>query len=286
MSAKLWSAPTQPFQTTLNGSMGTGDTSLSLTNSTGLQAPGVLVINRQDGAGNNTFNKMEFVTFTGISGKNVSGLTRGVAGSVAKSHNSGALVEEYISVTHWGDLLLFLGISHNELTGVDKVLTHVSSLTVTGVSGLSAIKGDVVFVPGSFVTIYSVSGASSYPFVTWNMPVGGGGMQPLQVMGGLVSGANQTPYLIIEEATSLKSISAVVRSPVSGASLVFDINNNLTTVFTDQNTRLSILGGGTFASTASIAVKTLTPGNLMSLDIDNTSTGVGTADNLTVILET
>ena len=55
-------------------------------------------------------------------------------------------------------------------------------------------------------------------------------------------------------------------------------------MFTDQNTRLRILGGGTYASTASVAVTALTAGQILTLDCDCVG-GTGGQD-LTCLLET
>lgn len=72
----------------------------------------------------------------------------------------------------------------------------------------------------------------------------------------------------------------VLRTPASGASLVIDINKNGTSIFTDQNTRLLISGGGTYASTASIGTKGFTAGDILSADIDM---GGGSGSDLSII---
>ena len=72
----------------------------------------------------------------------------------------------------------------------------------------------------------------------------------------------------------------MLRTPASGSSLVLDINKNGTSIFTDQNTRPTIVGGGTFVSTASIGTKTLNAGDIFTMDID---IGGGTGADLTVI---
>lgn len=65
MAVKLWKAATSnAFQTTLNGSVASGDTSIVLTSATGLQAPGVLVIDRVDGNGTATSTIREYISFT------------------------------------------------------------------------------------------------------------------------------------------------------------------------------------------------------------------------------
>jgi len=142
MSAKLWKASTSnAFQTTLNGNVLSGDSSITLTSVTGLQAPGVLVIDRVDANGTATNSLREYISFTGISTNTLTGVSRGLGGSTAQSHTSGAVVEETFSVTHWGDLLDFLAVSHNSsgnivasnatLTNATLITPFISSATIT-----------------------------------------------------------------------------------------------------------------------------------------------------------
>lgn len=107
--ATFWKTATaNAFNTTLNGAIGSSDTSITLTAVTGLQAPGVIVIDRQNAAGVNTPTLREYITYTGISTNTLTGCTRGVASSTAQAHASGAVVEEVFSTTHWNDMLTLL----------------------------------------------------------------------------------------------------------------------------------------------------------------------------------
>lgn len=268
MAVNLWAAPTQPFQTTLNGSMGATDVTFALTSITGLQAPGILVIDRQDGQGNNTFHKMEFVSFTGISGNAVTGVVRGLAGSNAIVHNSGAVVEAYLTVTQWKDLQDFLLLEHVS-TGQVKTLSHVRQITATGVSSASGLRGDVVIVPGTNLNAYALSGASGYNFIKLEVGVNSVFLPEISSPTAMASGTNMMPLLLIKDTLNVKSISVVFKSPTSNATAVLDINKNFSTMFTDQNTRLMVPQGGTYASTASIGIISLTGGNVISVDYDN-----------------
>ncbi len=280
-TAKLWETTTQPFKTSLDGRVTSSDTSIVLASSIGLVAPGVIVINRQDGQGNDTFEKMEYCTFTGISSNTLTGVGRAVGGSTARDHSSGALVESFLDITHWEDMTEFLKAEHMN-NGVEKITAHVRMITATGVSGATGLKGDVVFVPGANITVYPVSGASGYSHVVMNLTGGAGGIPFFSVGGGLASGANQTPALIIEDSLSLKSISAALRSPASGATIILDVNKNFTSIFTDQNTRPMIPAGGTYVSTASIGTTSFSPGNIATLDVDQVTYGGW----MNVVLET
>jgi len=103
--ANLYKAPTTNYwSTTLNGSINDSVTTITLNSTTNLQAPGFLVIDREDGNGNATPNSREVIYYTGISGNDITGVTRGADGSTARSHGDGALVEAVLTVGMWNDL--------------------------------------------------------------------------------------------------------------------------------------------------------------------------------------
>src|SRR5258706_7422697 len=105
MSQNLWiTSSINAFNTTLNGAVASGDVSITLTSVTGLQSPGLLCLDRQDANGNNTPTLREYISFTGIAGSVITGVTRGKGGSSAQAHSSGAKVEECFSIDHWNDL--------------------------------------------------------------------------------------------------------------------------------------------------------------------------------------
>lgn len=254
MSARLLkTATSNAFSTTLNGNIAAGDTTIALTSTTGLQAPGVLVIDRQDSVGTNTPTLREFITYTGISTNNITGVTRGVAGSQAQSHNSGGNVEETMSVTHWGDLVDFLTTSHDSAGNILTSLATISTVRV--------------------LTHLNASGAS----ISGRFP-----LHPVWVVSGGVSNATTSvgKPLPMPQVGEFQSFSMVLRTPASGASLFIDINKNGTSIFTDQNTRLLIPGGGTYVSTASIGTRTFVPGDIFTVDIDG---GGGSGSDLTIL---
>lgn len=127
--ANFYYAPTiNAFSTTLNGAISDSATTLTLNSVTGLQnARGVLVIDRQNSAGDNTPSAREYISFTGVSGSTITGVTRGIAGSTAQSHADGALIEAMIDVTQWNDVVDILDNEHTS-SG-----THIlSAPTITG----------------------------------------------------------------------------------------------------------------------------------------------------------
>ena len=115
MAATLWPVSSvNGFSTTLNGAITDSDTSIILTSVTGLSTTGgILVIDRVNSAGTETSSTREYVSYTAISTKTLTGCTRGVASSTDQAHSSGAVVEEVWSVTHILDLITFLGVSHD-----------------------------------------------------------------------------------------------------------------------------------------------------------------------------
>jgi len=139
-----------------------------------LVAPSILVIDRQDGVGNDTPTKREYISFTGISGNDLTGVTRGVASSTAQAHSSGALVEAIPSATHWTDLVDFLQVEHSSagkhvLSTVTIAYAEVARLVVTSLASLAVVnvKGQFVWTSaGALVTsLATAPGDSHLPFL-------------------------------------------------------------------------------------------------------------------------
>ncbi|MCK9371234.1 hypothetical protein M0R04_15080 [Candidatus Dojkabacteria bacterium] len=259
MTAKLWETSTvNAFSSTLNGSITAGDSSIILTSVTGLVAPGVLTIDRQNTAGDNTPTIREYISFTGISVNTLTGCSRGVAGSTAQEHSSGAIVEENFSVSHWGDLLDFLAASHDSAGNI--VASTATITTVRAITHLNASGASSTFSNVTIGNSLNISGAS----VTGNFPI-----VPVWILPGNASAATSSLGKPIDmpQLGVIDWASVVLRSPVSAASIIFDINKNGVSIF-DAGTRLSILGAGTYASTASIATKTFNAGDVFTVDLD------------------
>lgn len=252
MSAALWEAATvNAFSTTLNGSITDSDTTITLTSVIGLVAPGVLVIDRQDANEVDTPTTREYITFTGISSNDLTGVSRGVAGSTAQAHSSGALVEENMSVTHWNELIDFLQTSFDASGNI----TVSSTATIASVRISTHLNASGASITGTFPLhpVWVFDGAASTPSVGIGKPL------PMPGDG------------------SLRFLSAMLNGPASGATIVLDANNGLTSIF-DAVNRLMIPAGGTYASTASIASPVFVSGNSLSIDLDtigNTVNNVG-----------
>lgn len=95
MATPLIAPVSQDFlQKTLGSSLSSGGTTATLNNTTSIQnLKGVAIIDRVDTNGVETPTKREVVTFTGTSGSNLTGVTRGLAGTSDQDHATGAVVE-------------------------------------------------------------------------------------------------------------------------------------------------------------------------------------------------
>lgn len=258
MTAHIWKVGTNnAFSTTLNGGITDTDVTINLTTTTGLQAPGVIVVDRVDANNTATPTTREYISFTGIDGNAINGCTRGLGGSTAQSHSSGAKIEEVWSITHWNDFLDTFAVTHDSAGNI-----------VTSTASITTLKS----VDGSFTNSLNVSGAS----LIGNFPI-----TPVWVVSGAVSLATTSvgPSIFMPQTGKWDFFSATLKTPASGASLVLDINKNGTSIF-DAGTRLLIAGSGTFVSTASIATKSFIAGDTFTIDIDS---GGGTGSNLTIL---
>lgn len=248
-----WVAPLANFvQTTLNGSINDSQTTITLNSTANLQAPGYVVIDRVNANNTATPDAREVVSYTGISGSDLTGCTRGADGSTARSHNSGAIVETTPTTGMWNSLATIVA------TGLDSNGYLRAIASPASIAQLASTKLLV-----SAVTITSslnVNGAS----------VQGIGLFPVFQFTGTISGPTallQTP-LSMPKVGTFQWFSVISRTQSSGASVIIDINLNGTSVF-DAGTRPAIAGGGTFVSTASIATKNFKNGDRLSWDFDN-----------------
>jgi len=209
-----------------------------------VRAPGTLVIDRVDTSGNSTPTKREYITFTGVSGADLTGLTRGSANSTDQVHAVGAIVE-LVPDVDWANGVYNTFISEHTTGGV-----HASLPSIT-----QAVVQDLTIGKGINASGASVAGLNK--------------IVPVWVLQGVQSGAS-TGILPIDMPSSgtIEWVSMTLSGPASGASLVIDINKNFTSIFDDNP---SILSSGTFVSTASISTKTFSEGDVFSVDVDNAS---------------
>ena len=112
----------------------TGTITFTTTVSSILQASstmkGILVIDRVDTSGNLTPSKVEYISFTGVTGSTVTTLTRGLAGSTTQDHNAGAIVELIPDIT-WAQAINDVITNQHNSDGTHKTLSNISLVSIT-----------------------------------------------------------------------------------------------------------------------------------------------------------
>ena len=249
------------YNSTLDGSLTAGAETITVTSVTGLVAPGILCIDREDSSGNATPSKREYIRYTGISGNDLTGVVRGQAGSTDQNHSSGALIEENWSVGHWIDTVDFLQVEHDS-AGRHVISTATITTAVIGkrlnVSAASNTFGDILVSRHLYASGASISFMGINP--VWNI---------LAQSSAATLGIGTSLPMPHTGAWDFFSVTLARGQAVSACSLLIDVNLGGTSIF-EAGTRPFILGGGTFVSTASIATKLFTAGNVVNVDIDST----------------
>lgn len=252
----LYKVPTEnALQYTLDSQLAAGETS-SLTLNTNVesvvQAPGLIVIDRIDSSESKTPSKREYIVFTGVSGSTLTGLTRGLAGSSDQVHSVGAIVEFVNDVVQAQAIYDAITLEH---LAANTPGMHVSLPSVSQARIAAATITNL-----GITNSVNASGAS----IAGLVPV-----RPTWVIPAIASAASTTagPPVDMPAPGTIEFVSVVLSGPVSSASLVIDINKNFASIF-DAGTRPSILGGGTYVSTASINTKIFNRGDVFTVDVD------------------
>lgn len=241
-------------QYTLDAQAAAGATSVTLNQSVAgvVRAPGYFVVDRIDSSNNLTANKREYKSFTGVSGAQLTGVTN--VDGTDQVHAVGAIVEFVPDVKYEQDWYDW-GITEHSTLG-----QHASLPSLVIVKTLDFYAASLASV--QFLNVMGRLNASGASLT--GLPV-----VPVWVIPGTVSAATTSvgKPLDMPQAGTIEWVSVVLRSPVSGASLLIDVNKNFASIF-DAGTRPTILGGGTYASTASVATKTFNAGDVFSVDVD------------------
>jgi hypothetical protein len=253
MSANFWKAATaNAFNTTLNGNIAAGDTTITLTTTTNLQAPGVLTIDRQDANSTDTPTLREYVSFTGIAGNQITGVTRGLGSSTAQAHSSNAKVEETFSVSHWNDLLTALLNVFTSAGALDttKVADLATAQTLTN-KVINADNNTLTNVPAANLKIASqAQGDLLYrDAAAWARLAAGTSGQFLQSGGASanpswVTANSFTPAYCKAHLTTGQSISNNTETAINFTAEEYDtdtMHNNVT-----NNTRITFTTAGTY----------------------------------------
>ena len=269
----MYLAPTANFiEKTLNGAINDAVTTITLSNTTNLQAPGVAVINRVDSSGTATPSAREVIAYTGISGSDLTGVTRAFDNSTARSHSDASKVEFTVAA------------------GVFNSLATIVATAVTTDGYLKAINSPVSIAIGRFTQfdtpslasiaeIYNTRAFLGTVTLTGSLHVSvasitGIGLSPGFVGPGNYSGPTTTigGILIAPRPTTLSWVAAITRFVVSTASVGFDFKLRDASIFAHATTRPAIAAGGTYVSTASIATRNINAGDRLQADIATVGT--------------
>lgn len=262
MANTLFVAPTVNYkQTTLNGSLTDSVTTITLTSATNIQAPGYIVIDRVDANGTSTPSAREVVSYTGVSGSDLTGCTRGADGSTQQAHSDAAVVETMPTVGMWNSLATIVSTA----VTTDGYLKAVASPV-----SIQRVQANLLYASiASIAQIYTtgrleVSGASLTGFGIYPVFASSGNYSgPTLAVGGVA----RAPM-----AGTLQWVSVTTRYVVSTASVGFNFKIRDASVFANATTQPAIPAGGTFVSTASIATRNINRGDLLSADISTIGT--------------
>lgn len=267
------------LQYTLNTQLAQGGTTAVLSSSVAgiVQAPGVFVVDRVDSAGNKTASVREYISFTGVSGANLTGLSKGLAGSTDQAHNVGAIVEFVPDVT-WANALYSAVTLEHGVTGQHTSLASVSNIVTQGlaVQSLASIQQARIqnlFLNG-VLSLASINNLTvSNTLIASGASLQGFSIRPVWQFGGTVSGATAALCfpLVMDRAGTIIQMDAMTRIGASAASLAIDITKNGVSILgaTASTSYLTIPTNGTFASAtmsnASAAISQFVPGDIFNI---------------------
>lgn len=98
-------------------------------------------------------------------------------------------------------------------------------------------------------------------------------------------GTNKTNALIVTKARTITKAFATAKTGPTGASLIFDINVNGSTIWSTQGNRLAIVAGATYGTQTSFNTTALVEGDLLTIDLDQVGSTIAGQD-ITVVLST
>jgi hypothetical protein len=207
-------------------------------------APCYLVIDRVDSAGTiKSTSLWEYVKVTNVA-TNTLTITRGQNGSTGQAHSAGAVVEAVVTSAHFEDWYDVLNPEHDSSGGH----VIVGTMTVAGMNLAS-----VATIAVASVGTLNVTSGSLNP--TWYIP-------------SLPSAATTSlgRPVSMPRGGNWNFVNVTLNGIISSPSIYFDVNKNFTSIF-DAGTR-PLIANGTFVSTASIATKAFSSGDVFTVDYD------------------
>lgn len=279
MSAKLWEATAfNNYQTSLVTGIVNANASIIYlpSGASGLIAPGIITVDQFNQSGALTTTLREYISFTTVTNgqDQISGLTRGLSGSTGQAHTIGALIEGTTTQKHWEDMVDFLQVEHTSTGGhvistATIAYTEAKDMAITSLASVAYL--DIsTRLHASGVSLLGIS--DNKITIKFNLT-------------GSISGATtslQTPVITPRSGT-WDWVNIITQTVASGASVIFDINKNGTSIFA-SGTRPKIVGAGTFVSTASILTTSFSEGDQFNWDYDGPSNVGGLITNFTILI--
>jgi len=278
MANTIFMAPAVNFlEKTLSGTINSTAGTITLNNTTSVKVPGYAVIDRVNSAGTATPNSREVIYFTGISGNDLTTVTRGADGSTARSHNDGAVVEFTPTIGLYNSLatIVSAGLSGDgyllPIASPASIQRLEANIMYASLASLAIIRTSTnIDASGASVTLsdlrttrfINVSGASILGIpavIMWEIKATISGATTILSVPAPIHRAGQWRYA-----------NFITRTVASGVSAIVDINRNGTSIFAAVG-RPMIAAGGTFVSTASIGTKGFDQGDRYTLDYDGTA---------------
>lgn len=266
MAAGLFKAPTSNFwSTSLNGAINDSVDTITLNSTTGLQAPGYVIINREDSSGTPTPNAREIVKFTGISGSDLTGVTRGADSSTARSHSDGSLVELVLTIGMWNDQRDAINAEHST-DGTHSIIANVT-ITTANIGTLNTPSE----VPGTVGQMYwSRSGS-------------------LATVLDATATDSHFPLIRVTKNLTINNIYVSLQSAPSTAAFQVDINfgstptGDFASIFSTVPTiDIGEYDTTTAATAASLSLTSLASGSLLQFEIDKPGGAGGMGASLQV----
>lgn len=145
----IFLAGSQNFvEKTLSGSITDSVGTITLNSTSAMLAPGYIVIDRLDSSGVATPSLREVVSYTGISGTDLTGCTRGADGSTAQSHADAAKVEVIPTVGLFNSLATIVSTAMTSDSYIKAINSPVSlayieakTLSVSSIASIPRVEG-------------------------------------------------------------------------------------------------------------------------------------------------
>lgn len=91
-------------------------------------------------------------------------------------------------------------------------------------------------------------------------------------------GTNKAPSIVVPYAGTIVKAYAYARTAPTGAALIFDINKNGTTIWSDQGDRIQIAAGANTGTETSFGVSSLVENDRLDIDVDQVGSSVAGSD--------